>query len=557
MPYNESKDFAQIANQYCLDVTSGKILACEWIKLACKRHLKDLEKSKSKAFRYKFDSVLANRICEFAELMIHIKGPLQGERLTVEPWQAFILTSLVGWVDKETGLRRFSFAYIEVARKNGKSFLGAALGLYFLLLDGEGGAEVYSAGSSDLQSREVWGVAKKQVEFQPNLQAAFGVAAWANSITVESTASKFTPLTGKPKHGSNPSFAIADEVHQHRDSYILDTIRSGMKGRSQPLLVCITTAGSDVHGVAYRTRQDLQQILEGIVDDERFFGVIYTIDEDDDWVDNNSILKANPNAGISVSLQELYTERDRAARDLHLGSVFKNLHLNVYTSASKPYFDAIEFQKQGNSNLSVRDFENNPDIQLYVGIDYASSQDLSSVVACFMYEGQLHIFPEFFLPSAAADQVRVMPYRELAAKGYITLDEGPVMDERFLEDHIRYLHDNFNVAQFVFDKWNLAGMGSRLIAEGFPMVSPGFTVKNLSSGMKFLRDKIVLGKVVHDSNPIMTWNVSNVESKEDKNKNDYPTKSRNENKIDGAVAAIMACNAISIAPPDVSPQIFL
>ncbi len=533
------KDYVGIANQYCRDVQDGKILACKQVRQATKRHLDDLERAKTDSFPYYFDPKKGSRIAHFAEQLPHIYGELAGEPLTLEPWQTWILASLYGWVKKEAPhYRRFTFAYIEVPRKNGKSFIGSAIGLYGLAADGESGAQVFSCGSTQKQSKEIWDVSKHQVNWTPDLTEALGVEAWSGSITVTQTASKYQPLTGKPKHGSNPSLALIDEIHQHRDSEILDTIRSGMKGRKQPLIVCLTTAGHDVNGVAYRIRQDLEKVLEGSVEDERFFGAIYTIDEDDDWGSDDAIRKANPNLDVSTYLSELQLERDRALRDPHLASVFKTYHLCVYQSAKNPYFDAVAFKELGDPSLKLEDFIGKP-IRMFVGVDFAASQDLSCVSAIFEHEGKLHIFPKFFLPSDTADRVRNIPYREYEKQGFVTFSDGPVMDEELLADHMRYLQTHFHPEAFCFDRYGIGGTMIRLDYEGLNVIHYAQTVRNLSGGMKKLRDLIVLGEVVHDGNPLSVWNISNVISKPDKRNNDYPDKSRDENKIDMAVATIM------------------
>ena len=330
------KDYAAIADQYARDVAEGRIVACKWVRLACQRHLRDLERQDSEGFPFLWNPELrdeqrgrmyrpAQRVCGFAELMPHIKGDwaAKGLRIQLEPWQVFILASIFGWVHATTGKRRFRKADVYVPRKNAKSTIASVVGLYMLAFDGEYGAEVYSGATSRDQALEVFGPARKMAIANADYRAQFGVIPNASNLAVLDTYSRFEPLIGKPGDGASPSCAIVDEYHEHSTSELYDTMWTGMGARSQPLLLMITTAGSNIGGPCFAHQVQLQKLLEATdYVDERRFGVIYTIDKGDDWTDPAVLAKANPNLGVSIDPEKLVADQQEAIRDPSKHGIF-------------------------------------------------------------------------------------------------------------------------------------------------------------------------------------------------------------------------------------------
>ncbi len=320
------KDFAALATAYATDVAEGRLVACRWIRLACERHLRDIQRSAAGEIPYAFNPELvdtkgkayrpAQRVCQFAELMPHIKGDwaARGERIRLSAWQVFFLASAFGWVHRETGKRRFQKVDLIVPRKNAKSTIAAVLGLFGLALDGEHGAEVYSGATSRDQAHEVFRPAKLMAVASPEFRARFGVIPNASNLAVIDTNSKFEPLIGKPGDGASPSLDIVDEYHEHATSELYDTMWTGMGARSQPLLLVITTAGANIGGPCFQHQLELQKVLEGAVVDERRFGLIYTIDKGDDWTDPAVLWKANPNLGVSIDAEKLIADQAEAVR---------------------------------------------------------------------------------------------------------------------------------------------------------------------------------------------------------------------------------------------------
>ena len=249
--------FAAIATQYACDVVDGRIAACKWARLACQRHLNDLART---SWQYTFNPELTDvngklyypveRICKFAQMLPHIKGDwaARGERIRLEAWQVFVLASIFGWVHRDTRRRRFRIADLYVPRKNAKSTIAAVIGAYMLAADGEYGAEVYSGATSEDQAYEVFRPARLMAATTPEYCKHYGVTVNISNLAIVSTNSKFEPVIGKPGDGASPSCAIVDEYHEHKTSALYDTMETGMGARSQPLLLIITTAGSDISG---------------------------------------------------------------------------------------------------------------------------------------------------------------------------------------------------------------------------------------------------------------------------------------------------------------------
>lgn len=269
------------AEAFARGVLDFSIPACKWVRLAAKRHFDDRRRSIGRDFPYKFDEELAEfGICEFAELLPHTKGrwAQRKERFKLGPWQCFILCMLFGWVKKSDGLRRFLEALLVIPRKNGKSPMAAIIGLFLWAMDGEAGAEVYSGATTEAQAWEVFRPAKIMLEKSPDFIQEVGAQPYVSKLVIPEDNSVFEPIIGNPGDGSAPNCAIIDEWHEHDSTAQVDTMRTGMVGREQPLLLKITTAGTNLAGPCYDDVKHAEKVLEGTVEDERLFAIIFTID---------------------------------------------------------------------------------------------------------------------------------------------------------------------------------------------------------------------------------------------------------------------------------------
>ena len=386
-------EYVERAQQYMRDVLSGAIPTCKWTRLAVQRQADDLLRERSEDWPWVFDAEMAARPCAFAELLPHIKGKWarEGRLLELEPWQCFILTTVFGWVHHETRLRRFLEAYEEEARKNGKSAKGSALLLYMLAADGEHGAECYTAATTRDQARIVFDDAKAMAERSPGLRTHLGVAIMQHSLTVAHTSSKAAPLAaeGSTLDGLNVHFALLDELHAHKTRAVYDVIDSARGAREQSLLWTITTAGTDRSGICYERRTHVTKILDRVVQDERVFGIIYTLDEGDDHFDPAVWIKANPNLGKSVQLDELMAQASKAQAMPSALSNFLTKRLNVWVSGESPWMDMRAWERCGAKAAHI---DTIPDgAKVYMGLDLAQKKDFAALslawVACGRFDG--------------------------------------------------------------------------------------------------------------------------------------------------------------------------
>ena len=525
---------------YARDVVKGTIPACGWVRKACQRQLSDLERWEKAGAPYYFDQEAAELVCRFVELMPHVKGEWARKRLTLklQPWQCFILTTVFGWKKTKDDTRRFREAFILVPRKNGKSALVAPLGLYMLTRDGEEGAEVYCGASTEKQAWEVFHPAKLMAQRADSFAAHYGVEVRARSITVLSTASKFEPLIGNPGDGASPHMAIVDEYHEHDSPALYDTMITGMGARRQPLLVAITTAGYNLGGPCYDMQIRAQKMLDGVNKDEELFAIIYTIDDGDDWKDPETLRKANPNFGVSVMEDYLLSQQQKAIQNPSKQNAFRTKHLDVWCNARAAAFNMASWERCCDESLSLSSFTGQ---DCFIGLDLASKSDLNALTYLFpMEDGHYALFADFFLPEDALDSCHNADiYRGWARQGWITLTDGGMVDYDAIEERIEEMARRFNVVEVPYDPFQASQLVSHL-APSLTMVEFGATVKNFSEPFKTLVALVDAGKIHHNGNMVLTWCVSNTVAYTDAKDNIFPRKDRNEYKIDGTVAAIMA-----------------
>ena len=531
--------------KYAKEVLSGKIPACQWVRLACQRQVDDLQRWKAKKTPYIFDKQAAERICRFIELLPHIKGEWakRREQIKLEPWQCFILTVVFGWKHRETGLRRFRTVYIEVPRKNAKSTLSSGVALYMFAADGEQGSEVYSAATTRDQARIVFDVSKRMAQREPEFRKRYGVQANAHNLSIIESASKFEPLSaeGGTLDGLNIHLGVVDELHAHKTRIVYDVLETGTGSRAQSLLWNITTAGSNQAGICYEQRTYLTKILEKIADDETYFGLIYTIDDEDaeSWHEPDIWKKANPNYGISVYPDDIARLCAKAMQMPSAQNNFLTKRLDMWVNADTAWMNMISWRKCIDTNMHISDFEGKP---CYLGLDLASKVDFAVMMQLFAENGHYYVFPKYYLPEETAENSSNSQYSGWARTDLITLTPGAVIDYEYIEDDMKEISSKFDILEVPYDPFQATQLSTRMMNEGFPMVEMRPTVLNFSEPMKELEKLVLEGKFHHNGDPILTWMISNVVCHTDAKDNIYPRKERPENKIDGVVALIMGLN---------------
>lgn len=547
-PSTSTRDYLAIAHQYATDVLSGQISACKWVRLAAKRHVHDIERS-TKGWRYILDRSAAERPCRFIELLPHIKGEKakRNETILLEPWQVFIVVSIFGWLHRETKLRRFRIVYIEVPRKAGKSTLLSAIALYMLAVDGEAGAEVYSAATTRDQARIVFRTAKAMAQKSSEFRQRFGVTVNAHNVLQERTESKFEPLSADANSldGLNPHLAVIDELHAHKTRQVYDVIETALGGRQQPLQITITTAGTNLTGICYEVRTFTTRVLEGTVTDESFFGVVYTIDDADDWTSEATWRKANPNWGVSVYPEYIAQLAAKAMQLPAAQNNFKTKHLNVWCSVDSALFDVEDFRRCADPTLSRETYAGQTCV---AGIDLANKDDIAARVDVYQELDQetkkptFVVFGRYYLPEDAVHDGRNAQYSGWEITGRLDVTPGDVTDIQRIEDDLVTDSGDYQIAEIAFDPWQAQFLANRLAAQGATMVEVRPSVGNFSEPTKTLGVLMKERRLRHDGDPVLEWAIGNVVGHYDAKDNVYPRKQRPENKIDPVIALLMALN---------------
>lgn len=563
-------NYVAAANAYIEDVLDGKIPACMYVKQACARQKEDLKKSSDPNYPYEFSQVLATKICLFMEHMVHVKGPLAGQNIKLEPWQCFILSTIFGWIRKDTKKRRFKRAYIEVPRGNAKSTLSAGIGLYMLTMDGEGGAGCYSFATTREQAREVFDVAKGMMRRSQMVRAKLGVKMFEHSLVHMASGSQFMPKSaqGSTLDGLNTHFACIDELHAHKTREVYDVVETSIGKRLQPLLFAITTAGFDLSGICYELRHYIIQILGRQTVSEDQFGIIYTIDNNDDWKSDEALKKANPNWGVSVTAETVKSLRDKAMNMASAANNFKTKHLDVWCNSNSAWMDMAKWNESEDVSLDESEFYGQ---QCWIGLDLAAKLDLTASIKLFVrqIDGVQHfyVFPQSWLPRETVNKSSNASYAGWEYEARMKVTEGAVVDFEAIKEQISLDCSNFDVQEIAYDPWQATQLANEMTQKGIPMVEVRNCVQHFSEPMKTIEALVMSGRLHHPGDPILNWCMSNVVCHRDAKDNIYPNKLRNENKIDLVVAMIMAFYSFLIgggkidAKPDLaamldSPLIF-
>jgi phage terminase large subunit-like protein len=536
-------DASVVVQQYIDDVVTGHKPACKWVRLAVERHVRDLETGHERGLR--FDSESGAHIIEFFGFLKHSKGEWAGQTITLEPWQQFLLWVLFGWMHTapETGIesRRFRTAYIEVARKNGKSTLASGIGIYLLDADGEAGAEVYSAATKRDQARITHAEATRMVKSSPFLRRRLRVV--KDNIHIVDTASKFEPLgrDTDSMDGLNVHGAIIDEVHAHKNRETWDLLATAMGSRQQPMQIGITTAGYDRHSLCYELHEYGEKVLQQVVEDDTFFAIIFTIDEEDDWEDEACWVKANPNLGVSKKLSYMRKQAREAKEIPSSQNSFLRRDLNVWTQAVTKWMSADKWRACG----QAVDGEGLRGRICYGGLDLASTTDIAAHVLIFPPASKGDPFQalcRFYVPEESmklrSKRDRV-PYEAWVRQGYIKATPGDVIDYDFILADIEEDAERYDLREIAYDRWGATQMSQDLRERGFEVVEFGQGFASMSPAMKALERLVLAGELAHGGNPVLTWMADNLVARQDPAGNIKPDKERSTEKIDGMVALIM------------------
>lgn len=545
------------AERYIRRVVAGKIVACRWVRLACERHLRDLKTCRRRGLY--FDSEAAAHAIRFFDFLTHSKGEWGGKPIALEPWEQAIFWILFGWHRRQTRTRRFRQAYIEIARKNGKSLLASGIALYMLIGDGEPGAEVYSAATKRDQAKIVWDEAGRMVRKSPHLAGAITVQKDKLFLPFD-TASKYEPVgrDADTMDGLNVHCAIVDELHAHRTSEVWDVLETGMGARRQPLLFGITTAGFNQASFCYEMRNYATALLEQVLDNDAFFTIIYTLDEGDDPWDERNWSKANPNLGVSLYLNEL---RDLATKARELPTALNSFlvkRLNVWTTSAEHWLHPDRW-RACNGAMDEAALVGRA---CFGGLDLSSTLDLTAWVLVFPPTDDdplYRVVARFWVPETAIierSRSQRVPYDAWIRQGFITAIPGDVIDYAYIYDQIERDAGRFQIREIGYDRYQAAEIYVRLAEQGLTMVQIAQTTGGMNGGMMAL-ERLVMGKLMaHGGNPVLAWNVHNVVVYKDTNGNIKPDRRKSTEKIDGAVAMAMAIGRAALADPNAGRSVY-
>lgn len=516
------------------------------VQLARRRHENDLLHGDARGLW--FDRAAADRAVAFFALLRHHKGEWAGQPFILEPWEEFdIIRPIFGW-KRADGTRRYRTAYVSVARKNGKSPIAAGVGDYMLTADGEPAAEVYTAATTRDQARIVLNYAGHMVVQSPELRQWIQVYKARDdfhSLSVLRTGSRFMALSAdvSTNDGLSVSAAIVDELHAHRKRGMWDVIRTATSARRQPLIFAITTAGFDKQTICYEVHRRAEQVLEGAIEDDSFFAYVATIDPEDDWRDQACWGKANPNLGVSKSLDYMLQEF-RVARDTPgYQNTFRRLDLNEWTEQENRAID-MQAWLDCTGRVDEEELRGQP---CWGGLDLSSTQDFTACCWVFpqTHEGRpiYKAVWRFWLPAEAiAKRAREagLPLDVWAKQGWLKLTPGNVVDYDFVRAQVNEDRKKFKPRECAYDPWNATEIAGKLQGDGLKMIECRQGFKTLSEPTKGLLGLILDRRIEHGGHPIIKWMASNLMLNQDPAGNLKPDKAKSSEKIDGMVALIMA-----------------
>ncbi len=536
---------------YADAVLSGRIVCGNLVRLACERHYRDLAEGESRGLY--FDEASAQRAIQFFDFLPHIKGEWAAAagRLTLQPWQAFIVGSLFGW-KRADGTRRFRTAYNELARKNGKSTMAAGIGLMLAFFDNEPGAEVYSAATKKDQAKIVWNDASNMVKRTPALRNR--IKPFRDNLHSDATASKFEPLGADADtlDGLNIHGAIVDELHAHPSRKVVDVLETATGARRQPLLFYITTAGFDRHSVCWSHRDYSTRVLEGIVEDDSWFAFVAALDPGDDWRDPAVWPKANPNYGVSVKPEDMADKAKRAKEMPTAEQEFRRKHCNEWTESETRWL-SLEAWDACNGEVDEDALVGRI---CYGGLDLSSTTDLTALALVFPDDdGGYDVLIRAWVPEEnirkRAEKDRV-PYPVWRNAGLLTATDGNVIDYDVVEATIAADAERYQLEELAIDRWNSTGTQTHLTTAGITVVPFGQGFMSMTAPTKELERLVMAGKIRHGGNPLLRWAASNVVVQTDPAGNIKPAKDKSTERIDPVVALIMAIGRAMVHEPDTS-----
>ncbi len=536
---------------YPRSVLDGTITAGKYIRLACQRFMDFLQRNDML-----FDVAAVERVVTFVSHLKHFEGGHAGKPFTLQPWQLWIVAAVYGFKWKETGLRVTRSVYIQVARKNGKSALIAALALYELIGSGEQGAEVDVVANSAKQAHILFDMCRKfGATIDPKNKY---LQRFRDRINFAATNSKIQVLASKSASldGYNASAFIMDEVHEQKDSRLFDVLKSSQGMRQQALAILITTAGFSTHGFCYSIRSNYIDILEGLKADDTQFSAIYEPDPADDYKDPATWQKSSPNLGVTVRADYLQDQVTAATNDRTLEGGIKTKNFNMWLSTSDAWLQESDIQAYSTPIPETFFYGK----QIYAGVDLASTDDLTAVSIMATDNGKYYFKTLYYLPhSALTEKQNRVLYSQWAREKYLTITAGNVTDYDYIIADLLRLRENGCMFEAIgYDKYNSTQWAIASEAQGLPLQPYSQALWNFNRPTKEYERLFKSGKVAIDANPITRFCFSNVALKYDHNENVKPIKAGgHDGKIDGVISTLEALGVYLDSPRYTNDILFI
>lgn len=557
-PDAPGRDFSAIALSYVADVLNGRITAGSWTKKACQR----FDQMRQKAFQignaFRWSPEHVQDVCTFIEKLPHVEGRWGSATIELQPWQIWILAAAYGFRRTSDGHRLVTTVFFEVGRKSAKSTLVAAAALYHLAVENEPGAQVVCGASTGNQARIVFSILQRMVKRSPWLRD-LGFIAYANAV-VFNDMSNAKPINAKSstQDGLNPSFISLDESHAQTFE-LHDVLKSAQGARSDAALWAPTTAGYSLTSVGYALRSTAMKILDGVLESDHTFAVLYELDEADDWRSEAVWVKALPMIGITPSLDYVRRYRDDAIATPGLQGEFETKCCDRWLHSAKSWLSVQAWERCADRQLSLDDFAHE---RCYIGVDLAERDDIAAVALVFQRDELIYVFVRGYLPELViAERSQAVPqYRDWLTSGELIPTSGNMTDYAVVEADIRHDCEGFDVVEIVIERYGALNLASNLLASGLPARIESKNAKTFTAPAKEFEARIKAGKIRHTGSRFLTWQVSNVCCERRRTGEILPTKEAHDspNKIDAIDAILLGLSALvqAATTPAPEPRIF-
>jgi phage terminase large subunit-like protein len=542
------RKFTAIADSYVLDVLTGRIVACRWVRLACERFERMRAAAAAPDAPYRWSAKHVQDVCAFVEQLPHVEGRWATETIRLEPWQVFILAAVYGFRIGRDDRRLVTTVFFQVARKSAKSTLVAAMALYHLACEQEPGAQVVCGASTGQQARVVFGILQRMIRRSAWLRD-LGFVAWANSVTFKDDGTA-KPINAKSstQDGLNPSFISLDESHA-QDFSLHDVLKSAQGARANPMLLAPTTAGYSLTSVGFALRATAMKLLEGVIASDHTFAVLYELDDEDDWRDERVWVKAAPMIGISPTFEYVRRYAADAQATPGLQGEFEVKICNRWLHSAAAWLSIAAWDRCADPTLRLEDFAHEP---CWIGVDLAERDDIAAVALAFRRGDLAYVFVRGYLPEqVVTERSRAVPeYRAWVQSGELQTTPGNMTDYGVIEGDLRQWCERFDVRELVIERYGALNMAANLSNDGLPARIESKNAKVFTPPAKELEARVKARRLRHMGSSFLKWQVSNCCVERRRDGSLLPTKvtADSPNKIDCVDALLLALNAMLESP---------